>query len=36
MFGPFEAPILVKSVTQQFYTSDGSAIVPDEALELEL
>ena len=36
MFGPCEASILVKSVTQQFSTSDGSGIVSDEALELEL
>ena len=36
MFGPFEVPILVKSDTQQFSTSDGSGIVSDEALELEL
>ena len=36
MIGRCEAPILVKSVTQQFSTSDGSGIVSDEALELEL
>ena len=36
MFGWFEAPILIKSVIQQFSTSDGSGIMPDEALDLEL
>ena len=36
MFGPFEAPILVRGVNQQFSTSDGSGIVSDEALEFEL
>ena len=36
IFGPFEVLILVKSVTQLISTSDGSGIVSDEALELEL
>ena len=36
MFGPCEAAIFVKRVIQQFSMSDGSGVVSDEALKLEL